>query len=147
MINYKSEKEIDTIIFNELDKNLNIDTENADLVTKEFLNKVLDTISYKKKTISLLFSKNFSLTEHNIKRNLIHPNRLKSDPSIYDQVANTILSKRIVDILNRLMEKNKEDNKFVTVCMDRQLFINTILSENIENSLVESCLEEDEPLR
>lgn len=147
--NYKREREkqIDTIIFNELNKNLNVDTKNANLVTEEFLNNLLNIILSKKETIRLLFSKNFTLTEHNIKQKLLRNTTLEKKPDLYNKIANKILSKRIEQIFNRLMEKNKKDNQFIAVCIDRQIFINTILSQNIESSFIESCLEDDEPLR
>lgn len=146
MIVSRSEKEIDTIIHDQLIKNLNLDTDSVNVVTEEFLNKFLNILSAKKDIIDLLFSGNFSLTEQNIKEKLSWSNRNNIDKDIYTKVVNGIISKRLGYTIDKLIAQNKNDPQFVSVCLDRHIFIDKIISENIEASFIEDCIEE-EPYR
>ena len=55
----------------------------------------------------------------------------KNKISNYDKIANNVILKRIELIFKQIIKRKPENNRLVSVCMDRQLFIEKVLNENV----------------
>ncbi len=134
-------KQIDRIILEELRKRLEMQVENIEIIKGSETEKILGIIEEKKKGILLLFQGDFTLNERNIKEKIPQENR---ELSFYEKIANNIILKRISKIFNKIMKLQAKDYRLISVCVDRQLFIQKILSENIQTSFIESCINQRE---
>lgn len=142
MIEYENRnvKEIDKRILEQIQKNLNIKEEGVDILSKEKLKEYLRIIDEKKEVISLLFQGDFSINEKNIECK-IKDYETKITPD--EQVINNIISKRVETIIDQMIKKDEKNGRLVSVCMDRMLFIQRIIQNNIGTSLIKSCIENE----
>lgn len=142
MIEYENRnvKEIDKRILEQIQKNLNIKEEGVDILSKEKLKEYLRIIDEKKEVISLLFQGDFSINEKNIECK-IKDYETKITPD--EQVVNNIISKRVETIIDQMIKKDEKNGRLVSVCMDRMLFIQRIIQNNIGTSLIKSCIENE----
>lgn len=142
MIGYenKNVKEIDKRILEKIQKNLNIKEESIDIVSKEKLKEYLRIIDEKKEIISLLFQGEFSVNEKNIECK-IKDYETKTTPD--ERVVNNIVSKRVETIIGQMIKKDEKNGRLVSVCMDRMLFIQRIIQNNVDVSLIKSCIENE----
>lgn len=134
-------KKIDKRILTELIKRLEIRKDNVDIISKEEVEKIFQKIDEKKRVIFLLFQGNFSLNEKNISDRM---KLRKQQLTLYDKIANNVISKRVEKILDRMIDLHAQDNRTICVCMDRKLFIQRILLENVQESFVKKYVEKEE---
>lgn len=142
MIMYEHEKvkEIDRRILRELKGNLEIGRANVDLVRKEEVDRIFTVIDAKKQAIFTLFQGDFSSNEQNIKAKLGKNN---IELTLHDRVANNVICKRIQAIFDRIIKQEPRNNRLISVCADRQFFIERVMAENIQTSFIQACIEED----
>lgn len=145
MVKNESEKvkEIDEKIVEELRKNLEMRIEspniikNNNVISEEEKQIILNKIEEKKKAIFLLFQGNFTLNQQNIKQRAPKRNQKSDD---YDTIANNVILKRVEEIFNRMISNKEKDYRLVSVCSDRQFFIQRIILENIPTSFIKDCI-------
>ena len=133
-------KKIDNIILEKLKEKLKMSKENVNILEDEQMEKVLERIDAKKQAIFLLFQGNFSTNEYNVNERL---EKSRNKLTMYDKLANSILFRRVETLLNQMMDKNVENKRLISVCMDRKLFIQKILDENVEPSTIRNWIEDD----
>ena len=136
-------KEIDKKILEMIIRKMDIKTKNVDILTSEQLDKIIRIIDRKKEIISLLFQGDFSVNEKNIEENLQWSN---AKPTIYEKIANNIVCKRVEEIMDKLMEQDPQNGRLISVCIDRMLFIQKIISQNVDISAIKKLIpaEKDE---
>lgn len=135
-------KQIDRRILAELIKGLEIREDNVNIIQGEEMEKIFQKINEKKRIIFLLFKGNFSHNQRSIS------DRMKSHkkPStIYDDITNTVVSKRVEKVFKKIANLHTQDNRTICVCMDREIFIKRILSENVQEDFVKKYIKEIEP--
>lgn len=146
MPNYKTEKEIDLQILNDLIVSLDIDEDMdyVNIVSQDFIKSILKSINLKKEAISLLFKGDFSKNEHILRTKLSYSAYHPKPLTVYDNIANNIILKKIKSTFETLIEENPKNNMKIAVYTDRQLFLEKLLSENIQPSFIKKCIEQEE---
>ncbi len=134
-------KQIDRRILEELRKKLEIKIENVDIISDVEIGKVLSIIEEKKRGIFLLFHGDFTVNEQNINEKI---SEMNGESSFYDRIANKLILKRIEKIFNKMMSLEAQNCRLISVCTDRQFFIQKIISENIQTSFIETCINDME---
>ncbi len=135
-----NEKRIDNIILLELREGLKIKNSAINIISQEELEMVLKKIDEKKRIIFSLFQGDFSVNEKNIGDRIQF---VKPQLTFYDNVANNVILSRVEKVMNKLISMNENDNRAISVCMDRKLFIQRILLENVQESFVKKYIEKD----
>lgn len=137
----KKVKEIDKKILEALRRNLELKDKNIEMVSKEEADKILNVIEERKRGIFLLFKGDFSLNEETIKRKF---DSKTSETSFYEKVANRVLLKRVDAILDRMINSELDNGRLVSVCADRQFFIQKVFADNIPTNFIEECVNNKE---
>lgn len=134
-------KKIDNKILAELTKKLEMRKDKINIISEEDIEKIFQKIDERKRAIFLLFKGDFQINEKNISDKMIF---YKAQSTIYDKIANNIISKRVEVIFDKMMSLDFQDYETLCIYADRKFFIQRILSENIPESFIEKCIEKDE---
>lgn len=137
-------KLIDKKILEELKDNLEIKADNADIIKKEHLDLVLDSIEQKKQAIFSLFNGDFSVNEYNLDGYL---NKEETKIPMNDRIANNIILNRVELTFKKIMNIEPEDKRLISVSMDRYLFIKEILKQNVNVAFIKKIIENDEIIK
>ena len=132
-------KLIDTKILEKLKENLNIDIQGIEM-EQDIKDKISRIIEMKKQAIYMLFNGDFSVNEYRVNSKL---NSKNIELTMCERIANNILSKRIDVVLNNMIENAPNNGRFVSVCMDRKLFMKQILQANVTPDFIYSCTEHE----
>lgn len=122
------DKFYDKLILKVLKIELDFNKDEVNILKDEKLNILFEKIEQKKQAIFWLLKNDFSFYEYKIGGRISYKN---VNADFYDEVANSILSKKINRIFERLLESCKDNGQYISVCMDRKLFINKILDKNV----------------
>lgn len=135
MANYEKEKinKIDQLILQKLKENLEIKEENSNILKDDILKQVYKTIEKKKQTLYLLYDGDFSVNEYKIERRLAQE---KNENTMYTEIANNIIARRINLIIETLIKEEPENGMLISVCMDRKLFMEKVLEKNVEPAFI-----------
>lgn len=135
------DKFYDELILKMLKNGLDINKSGVNILKGEKLSILCERIENKKQTVLLLFENEFAESEFKI--NCIMNNK-NNNSDYYDRVANNILLKRINRIFQKLLEDMEDDGQYVSVCLDRNFFINKVLEKNVSLEDVKKCIKEEE---
>jgi hypothetical protein len=130
-------KEIDEKIHQELQKALEINSEisKTDILSDKQIKKIYQIIENKKKLIFSLFNESFSENEQKVKEHSQMAKPLTKENDVYTKIADRILKKRVNQVLDKIIYAKQSTIIEVIVGIDRKVFINQILDEDIEFDL------------
>lgn len=93
------------------------------------------------KIIFLLFQGDFSLNERNIEEKIEIGRR---ELNFYDKIANSIILKRVDIVMQKIESIKPLNGQLISVCLDRKLFIQKVLIENISLSFIQKYIRIEE---
>lgn len=133
-------QKIDTLIFNMLKKKMEIRRDKISIISDNDVEEILKKINGKMKIISLLFQGNFSNNERTIEEKI---GIATSDLSNYDKIANKIILKRLDSVIAEIEKIDSKNGRLVSVCLDRKLFIEKVLTENIPLHFIDKHIQKE----
>lgn len=133
-------QKIDTLIFNMLKKKMEIRRDKISIISDNDVEEILKKINGKMKIISLLFQGNFSNNERTIEEKI---GIATSDLSNYDKIANKIILKRLDSVIEEIEKIDSKNGRLVSVCLDRKLFIEKVLTENIPLHFIDKHIQKE----
>lgn len=134
-------KKIDQLILNELKENLKIEKDKVSILSDDEMKKVLTKIEEKKNVVYFLFQGDFAINERNIEEKM---GIAKTDLSFCDKIANNIILKRLDATIRKIENLEPLNGQLISVCLDRKLFIEKVLIQNILLPFVEKYIPKEE---
>lgn len=133
-------KNIDQLIFNELKEKLKIMEDKSDVLDNNNMKEILKKVNEKKDIIFLLFQGSFSVNERNIEERM---QKNKKELNLYDRTANNIILKRVETSIKEIESTAPLNCRIISVCLDRKMFIEKIMKENISLNYVKQYMKEE----
>lgn len=133
----KKVKEIDKLILDMLKEKMQIKKDKVSIICDDEIEEILNRIHEKAEVVFLLFQGDFSVNERNIEERM---EIAKTDLNFYDKIANNIILKRLDAIIGKIENLEHQNGLLVSVCLDRKLFIEKVLTKNIPLFFVEKYI-------
>lgn len=121
-------QEIDALILDTLRKKMEIKKDKADMLPEGEIETIINKVNEKMEVIALLFQGDFSLNERILEEKM---ELGRSNLNYYDKIANNIISKRLEATMQKVETLKPLNGRVISVCMDRKLFIEKVLKDNI----------------
>lgn len=136
----KRVKEIDKLILDMLKEKMTIKKDKISIICDDEIEEILKIINEKMKVVFLLFQGDFSVNERNIEERM---KIVKTDLNFYDKIANNIILKRLDAVIGKIENLEPLNGRLASVCLDRKLFIEKILTKNISLFFVEEDIRQE----
>ena len=130
-------KKIDARICDMLKEKMTIKREHEGSAVED---EIFNRINEKMQVIFSLFQRDFSINERIIEQRI---EKAKMELDVYDKIANKIILRRLDNIIGELEKTMPVDGRLVSVCLDRKLFIEKILTQNIPLDFIEKCIKQE----
>lgn len=134
----ESVKKIDKLILDMLKEKMKIKQERVSIMQDAEMKKVIKKINEKMEVICLLFHEDFSIIERNIEERMKIE---KTDLNFYDKIANNIIFKKLDNTLKEIEGQEHQNSQVIPVCLDRKLFIEKVLTQNIPLSFIKKQIQ------
>lgn len=134
-------QEIDKLILDTLKKKMKIKRDKVSIIPDNEMEEILKKINEKMKMIFLLFQGDFSINERNIEEKM---EIVKTELSFYDKIANNIISKRLDIAIQKVENLKPKSGRLISVCLDRKLFIQKVLMNNISLPFIKKYIQDQE---
>lgn len=136
----KMVKEIDKLILDMLKEKMKIKKDKVSIICDDEIKEILKRIDEKMKVVFLLFQGDFSVNERNIEERM---EIVKTDLNFYDKIANNIILKRLDSIIEKIENLEPINGRLISVCLDRKLFIEKVLTKNISLFFVKKHIQKE----